>query len=134
MFSKSYHVDTTKSIIKIKMTSDINIFLYRSLNNSGNYKVYIKTKAKNNNIIYYKFQNIKKLNYIIQQNYSKIIYNHTKFSLNLSQIVNKYLQKLCNKCNKNKAIYNFTICNYENNFCNKCFRDIIISLYNKKLL
>ena len=46
----------------------------------------------------------------------------------------KYLQKLCNKCNKNKAIYNFTICNIENDFCSKCLIDTIISLYYKKML
>ena len=79
------------------------------------------------------FSNIKKLQQIFPKNYSKIIYNNTKFSHNTIHIINRYSQESCKECYKNQVSFLLIICNQENILCEDCLINNIISLVKKKI-
>jgi hypothetical protein len=131
IMKKSKIINVSKNMKKIKISNQIEIILYKSEKNDY-YKVHIKKKEVNQEIIYLNFSNIKKIQHIFSKNYYKIIYNNTKFSLNSSHIINKYLQESCKECYKNQISYLLIICNQENRLCENCLINKIISLVKKK--
>ena len=68
-------INVSKIMKKIKMSNDTDIFICK-VENEDYYKVHIKKKEDNQDIIYLNFSNIKKLQQIFPKNYSKIIYNN----------------------------------------------------------
>jgi hypothetical protein len=125
-------INVSKIMKKIKMSNDTDIFICK-VENEDYYKVHIKKKEDNQDIIYLNFSNIKKLQHIFPKNYSKIIYNNTKFSRNTIHIINQYVQELCKECYKNQVSFLLIICNQENILCEDCLINNIISLVKKKL-
>lgn len=128
---KSKIINVSKNMKKIKISNELEIILFKSEKNNY-YKVHIKKKESNQEIIYLNFSNIKKLQPIFSKNYSNIIYNNSNFSLNSSHIINKYLQESCKECYKNQISYLLIICNQENRLCQNCLINKIILLVKKK--
>ena len=128
---KSKIINVSKIMKKIKISNEIEIILYKSWKNDY-YKVHIKKKEVNQEIIYLNFSNIKKLYHISSKNYSNIIYNNTNLSLNASHIINKYLKESCKECYKSQISYLLIICNHETRLCTNCLINKIISLVKKK--
>lgn len=128
---KSKIINVSKIMKKIKICNELEIILFKSVKNNY-YKVHIKKKESNQEIIYLNFSNIKKLHSIFPKNYSNIIYNNTNFSLNACNIINKYLQESCKECYKNQVLYQLIICDQENRLCQNCLIHKIISLVKKK--
>ena len=128
---KSKIINVSKIMKKIKMSNDTDIFICK-VENKDYYKIHIKRKEYNQDIIYLNFTNIKKLQHIFPKDYSKIIYNNTKFSHNTSHIINKYIQETCKECYKNQVSFLLIICNQRNILCENCLINNIISLVKKK--
>lgn len=125
-------INVSKIMKKIKMSNDTDIFICK-VKNEDYYKVHIKKKEDNQDIIYLNFSNIKKLQHIFPKNYSKIIYNNTDFSHNTIHIINRYAQESCKECYKNQVSFLLIICNQENILCEDCLINNIISLVKKKI-
>ena len=129
---KSKIINISKNMKKIKISNELEIILYKSEKNDY-YKVHIKKKEANQEILYLNFSNIKKLQQIFPKNYSKIIYNNTDFSHNTIHIINRYAQESCKECYKNQVSFLLIICNQENILCEDCLINNIISLVKKKI-